>query len=88
MGGGATDRDYVAVDFRDRVVDVVHVRLDDLDEHLVALAEGQRPLLDLGAGALEGDREVVQRQAFRSLEQERLSGLCLEVVKICASRGR
>ena len=44
----AGDRDDVAVDLRDRVVDVVHVRLDDRDEHLVArrgtarLARGPR----------------------------------------------
>ena len=45
--GGAGDRDYVAVDLRHRVVDVVHVRLDDLDQHLVAGVERQRALLDL-----------------------------------------
>src|SRR5205807_4196655 len=44
-GGGAGDGDDVAVDFRDRVVDVVHVRLDDLDEHFVSGPERQRALL-------------------------------------------
>ena len=78
---GAGDRDDVAVDFGDRVVDVVHVRLDDLDEHLVALAERQRALLDLLAGADEGDREVVEREPFGALEQERLAGLGLERVQ-------
>ena len=78
---GAGDRDDVAVDFGHRVVDVVHVRLDDLHEHLVALAERQRALLDLLAGALEGDREVVEREPFGALEQERLAGLGLERVQ-------
>src|SRR5207248_8925211 len=48
----AGHRDDVAVDLGDRVVDVVHVRLDDVHEHLVALAEGHGALLDLLARAL------------------------------------
>src|ERR1700684_469665 len=57
------------------------MRLDDLDEHLIALAERQRALLNLGSRALESDREVVEREAFGALEQERLAGLRLERVQ-------
>ena len=74
----AGDRDDVAVDLRHRVVDVVHVRLDDVDEHLVAGAERHRALLDLVGRALHDDVEVVQRQALGALEEEQLAGLGLE----------
>src|ERR1019366_2787880 len=76
--GRAGDRDDVAVDFGDRVVHVVHVWLDDLHQHLVALAERQGALLDLLARADEGDREMVEGEAFGALEQEGLAGLRLE----------
>ena len=39
-----------------------------VDEHLVALAEWQRAFFDLLARALEGDREVVEREPFGALE--------------------
>ncbi len=54
------------------------MRLDDLHEHLVALAERQRTLFDFLARPLEGDREVVERQALGALEVEELPSPRLE----------
>src|SRR5207248_7380489 len=54
----APDLDDVAVDLGHGVIDLVHVRLDDLDEHLLAGAERQCALLHLIARALVGDGEV------------------------------
>ena len=64
------DGDQVAVDLRDAVVRVVHVRLDDVDVDLLARAERHRVLLDLLARALHRHREVVERQALGALEVE------------------
>ncbi len=74
-------RDDVAVDLRDGVVDLVHVRLDDRDENLVARAERDRALRDVVVGALQRDLEVVERQALGALEVEELAGLVLERVQ-------
>ena len=57
------------------------MRLDDLDQHLVADAEGHGALLNLGPGALERHREVLERQALGALEVEVLAGLVLECVQ-------
>ena len=81
----AGDRDHVAVDLRDRVVDVVHVRLLDLDQDLLALLERQRALLDLLARALGGDLERVERDALGALEVEVLAGLLLELLQRLAA---
>ena len=77
-GRAAGHRDDVAVDLGDRVAGAVHVRLDDLDVNLLALAERQRPLEHLLAIRLEQHREVLERQALRALEVEPLAGLCLD----------
>src|SRR3954451_21447540 len=77
----AGDRHDVAVDLRDRVIDLVHVRLHDLDEHLVAVVEGDRLVADLVERALHHDLEVVERQALRAGEQEVLARLDLHEVQ-------
>src|SRR3954451_15668676 len=77
----AGDRHDVAVDLRDRVIDLVHVRLHDLDEHLVAVVEGDRLVADLVERALHHDLEVVERQALRAGEQEVLARLDLHDVQ-------
>src|SRR5262249_43105970 len=66
----AGDLDDVAVDLGHGVVDLVHVRLDDLDEDLLAGTKRQSALLHLLARALERDREVVHGQPVRALEQK------------------
>ena len=81
----AGDRDHVPVDLRDRVVDVVHVRLLDPDEDLLALLEGQCAVLDLVPRALVGDREGVERAALGAVEVEDLPGLLLELAKRLAA---
>ena len=55
------------------------MRLLDGHVDLLALAEGERALLNIGARPLHRDREVVERQALRALEVEVLSELCLEL---------
>ncbi len=77
----AGDRDDVAVDLGDRVVHVVHVRLDDRDQHLLAGVERHRALVHLVERALEDHREVVERQAVGALEVEDLAGRLLELVQ-------
>ena len=81
------DVDQVAVDLGDRVVVVVHVRLDEVDVHLLAGPERHRVLLDLRARALHGHREVVQRQAVGALEVEVAAGLLLERVQLARAVG-
>src|SRR5579863_1619441 len=84
----AAHRDDVAVDLRDRVVGRVHVRLDDLDQHLLADAERDCALLDLGGASLEGHREVVEREALGALEVKAPSGALFELVQhACAVAG-
>src|SRR4051794_6227656 len=79
--GRRTEHRYdVAVQLRDRVVLVVHVRLLDVHEHLLALAERERALLDLFGSALEHHLEVVDRQRLGALEVEVLTGLLLDLV--------
>ena len=56
--GAAEDRHDVAVELRHRVILVVHVRLLDHDQHLLALAKRQRSLLDLLTRSLEHHLEV------------------------------
>ena len=46
------------------------MRLDDVDVHLLALAERHALLLDLGPRALLDDREVVERQPLGAGEVE------------------
>src|SRR3954465_11047713 len=55
--------------------------VDDLDEHLVAVAERDRLVADLVEAALHDDLEVVDRQALRAGEQEVLAGLDLHEVQ-------
>ena len=81
MTRGAGDRDDVAVELGHGVVHVVHVRLDDFHEHLVALAERKRAFFDLLASALKSDREVVQREPFGALEVKRAPRLGLQSVQ-------
>ena len=57
------------------------MRLDDLDQDLLPRPEGQGAFLDLLAGALEGDREVIQRQALGPLEEEAPAGVGLELLE-------
>src|SRR2546426_2973048 len=78
-GAAARYRDHVAVDLRDRVVDVVHVGLFDPDQHLLALSERKRAGLDLLAGAFGRDREGVERAPFAAMEVEGLPGPFLEL---------
>ena len=81
------DVDQVAVDLGDRVVLVVHVRLDEVDVDLLARPERHRVLLDLRARALHRHREVVQRQAVGALEVEVAAGLGLERVQLARAVG-
>ena len=83
------DRDDVAVDLRDRVVDVVHVRLDDVDVDLLALAERARPGSATSSRAPSiVDREVVERQALGALEVEVLARSRPRARAACARRRR
>src|SRR4051812_37170049 len=79
MRPGARDTDDVGVDPRHRVVNVVHVRLLDRDEDLLADLERQRPLFDLIAAARLDDMEGVEGKGVATLEVEPLSGLLLEI---------
>ena len=81
VADAVADLDQVAVDLRHRVVLGVHVRLDDVDVHLLALAERDALLLDLRPRALLDDREVVERQALGAREVERAAGLLLQRVQ-------
>src|SRR3954453_5942563 len=75
------DAHDVGIDARHRVVDVVHVRLLDPHQDLVADLEGKRPLLDLSAGAALDHLEGVERQRVAALEVEVLAGLLLQLVE-------
>ena len=79
--GGPADGDDVAVDLGHGIGGVVHVRLDDLDVHLLPLPEGQRPFEHLLAVPLEQNREVVDRESLGTLEVEPLAGLLLDGVE-------
>src|SRR3954452_23940213 len=75
------DAHDVGIDARHRVVDVVHVRLLDPHQNLVADLERKRPLLDLSAGAALDHLEGVERQRVATLEVKVLAGLLLQLVE-------
>src|SRR5919198_1349556 len=77
----AGDAHDVGVDAGHSVVHVVHVRLLDPHQDLVAHLERQRPLLDLLPRAAVCDLERVERQRLAALEVEVLAALLLELVE-------